>query len=58
MNYFISLLLQFPLHYVLVNGLAALTGLTGLAAWWFVPIAIGIVFMYDFGETIRRGELK
>ena len=55
MNYFISLLLQFPLCYVLVNGLAALTG---LAAWWFVPIAIGIVFMYNFGETIRRGELK
>ena len=56
MNYFISLLLQFPVFYVLVNGLAALTGLTGLAAWWFVPIAIGIVFMYNFGENIRRGR--
>jgi hypothetical protein len=55
MNYFISLLLQFPVFYVLVNGLAALTG---LVVWWFVPIAIGIVFMYDFGENIRRGELK
>ena len=53
MNYFISLLLQFPVYYVLINGLAALTG---LAAWWFVPIAIGIVFMYDLGETIRRGK--
>ena len=53
MNYFISLLLQFPLYYVLINGLAALTG---LVAWWFVPIAIGIVFMHDFGGNIRRGE--
>jgi hypothetical protein len=53
MNYFISLLLKYPVFYVLVNGLAALTG---LAIWWCVPITIGIVFMYDFGETIRRGE--
>jgi hypothetical protein len=53
MNYFISFLLRFPVYYVLINGLAALTG---LVAWWFVPIAIGIVFMYDFGETIRRGK--
>ena len=54
MNYFISFLLRFPVCYVIINGLAALTGLTGLAAWWFVPIAIGIVFMYDLGENIRK----
>jgi hypothetical protein len=55
MNYFIfiSLLLQFPVYYVLVNGLAALTGLD---IWWRVPITIAIVFMYNFGENIRRGE--
>ena len=55
MNYFIfiSLLLQFPVYYVLVNGLAALTG---LAIWWCVPITIAIVFMYNFGENIRRGN--
>ena len=53
MNYFISFLLRFPVCYVLINGLAALTG---LVAWWFVPIAIGILFMYDFGENIRSGE--
>lgn len=51
MNYFISLLLQFPVFYVLVNGLGALTE---LSVWWRVPITIAIVFMYNFGETIRK----
>ncbi len=51
MNHFISLLLQFPVYYVLVNGLASLTG---LAIWWCVPITVVIILMYDIGEMFRR----
>jgi hypothetical protein len=54
MKIFISYLLQFPLYYVVVNGLAALTG---LSIWWGVPIGVLIVFSYDVGEMIRRREL-
>ena len=52
MNYFIPYLLQFPVYYVLVNGLAALTG---LSIWWCAPIAVVLDLMYCFGENIRRG---
>lgn len=40
MNYFICFILQLPACYVLVNGLAALTG---LAIWWCIPITVVIV---------------
>ena len=53
MNYFISFMLQFPVYYVLVNGLAALTG---LSIWWCIPIAVVLDVMYCAGENIRRGE--
>ena len=51
MKYFISYLIQFPLYYVLVNGLAALTG---LSVWWCVPIGVVIGLCYDIGEMVRR----
>ena len=53
MNYFISFLLQMPMYYVVVNGLAALTG---LSAWWCVPICVVIGLCYDIGERVWRGE--
>ncbi len=51
MNYFISFLLQMPMYYVVVNGLAALTG---LSVWWCVPICVVIGMSYDIGEMVRR----
>jgi hypothetical protein len=54
MKIFISYLLQFPLYYVVVNGLAALTG---LSIWWCVPIGVLIGSSYAAGEMIRRREL-
>jgi len=54
MNYLISFLLQFPLYYVVVNGLAALTGLN---IWWCVPICVVIALLYDIGEMVRKREL-
>jgi hypothetical protein len=54
MKTFISYLIQYPLHYVVVNGLAALTG---LSSWWCVPIGVLIGLSYDAGEMIRKREL-
>ncbi len=54
MNYLISFLLQLPLYYVLVNGLASLTGLN---IWWCVPICVGVMMCYNIGEMVRRKEL-
>jgi hypothetical protein len=53
MKIFISYLIQYPLYYVVVNGLAALTG---LSVWWCVPICVVIGMSYDIGEMMRRGE--
>jgi hypothetical protein len=53
MKYFISFLLQLPLYGVVINGLAAITG---LSVWWCVPIGVVIGVMYVIGEAIRRGD--
>lgn len=53
MKYIIQFILQFPTYYVLVNGLAALTGLSD---WWCVPICVAIVISYDIGEMIKRED--
>ena len=54
MNTIISLLLQFPVYYIIVNGLAALTG---LSVWWCIPICVVVMLSYDVGEMIRRDGL-
>lgn len=54
MNYFIAFLLKFPLYYVLISGLVALTG---LSIWWCIPICTVICLSYDIGEMVRRREL-
>jgi hypothetical protein len=54
MKLFISLLLQFPLFYVLANGFIALTGLN---IWLSIPICVMIGLCYDIGEMFRKGEL-
>jgi hypothetical protein len=51
MNYFISFLLQMPMYYVVVNGLAALTGIN---IWWCVPICVVVMMSYDIGEMVRK----
>jgi len=51
MNYIISFLFQFPLYYVLVNGLVALTG---LSIWWCIPISTVIGLSYDIGEMVWK----
>jgi hypothetical protein len=51
MKLIISYLIQYPLYYVVVNGLAALTGLN---IWWCVPIGVVIGMSYDIGEMMRR----
>lgn len=51
MKIFISFLLQFPAYYIVVNGLAALTG---LSVWWCVPICVVVMLSYDIGEMVRR----
>jgi len=53
MNYFISFIFKYPIYYVVVNGLAALTG---LSVWWCVPIATVIVLSYDIGEKIMERD--
>jgi uncharacterized membrane protein len=50
-NTLLAFPLQFPLMFVLVFGVHSLTDLN---IWWCVPITIGIVFMYNFGENIRK----
>jgi len=49
-----SFLLQFPVYYIIVNGLAALTG---LSVWWCIPICVVVMLSYDIGEMIRRDKL-
>lgn len=53
MRYIISFLLKYPVYYVVVNGLVAITGLN---IWWCVPICVIIGLMYDIGEL--HNELK
>lgn len=51
LKFFISFLLQYPLYYVIGNGLITLTGL----AWsWAILISVALVLMYDLGEIIRK----
>lgn len=52
-KYIIIFVLQYPIYYVLVNGLSVLLGLN---VWWCVPIASVIALMYDIGEKFRRGD--
>ena len=51
MNYLISFLLKFPVFYIVVNGLAALTGLN---IWWCVPICVIVMLSYDISEMVRK----
>jgi hypothetical protein len=51
MNYLIHFLLSFPVYYIVVNGLAALTGLN---IWWCVPICVVVMMSYDIGEMVRN----
>jgi hypothetical protein len=51
MKTFISVLLQFPVYYITVNGLTALTGLN---IWWCVPICAIVMMSYDIGEMVRK----
>jgi len=51
MNYLINFLLSFPVYYIVVNGLAALTGLN---IWWCVPICVVVMVSYDIGEMVRK----
>jgi hypothetical protein len=53
MNYVISFLLKYPVYYIVVNGLAAITG---LSVWWCVPICVGVMLMYDIGEMMGRND--
>jgi len=53
MNTIISFLLKFPVYYIIVNGLVALTG---LSVWWCVPICVVVMLSYDIGEMMRRGD--
>ena len=52
-NILLSFPFQFPLLFVLVFGVRFLTDLN---VWWCTLIAYVLVFSYDFGESIRRGE--
>jgi hypothetical protein len=52
-NTLLAFLLQLPVYYVLVNGLAAITG---LSVWWCIPICVVIGLMYDIGEMIMRNN--
>lgn len=54
MKTIISFLLQFPVYFIVVNGLGALTG---LSAWWCIPICVVVMLSYDIGEIIRRDGL-
>ena len=50
-NLLLAFPLQVPLMFAVVFGVHFLTG---LSIWWCVPITIAIVFMYNFGENIRK----
>jgi hypothetical protein len=54
MKTIISFLLQFPVYYIVANGLGALTG---LSVWWCIPICVVVMLSYDIGEIIRRDGL-
>jgi hypothetical protein len=54
MKTFISFLLESPVYYIVVNGLAALTG---ISVWWCIPICVVVMLSYDIGEMIRRDGL-
>jgi hypothetical protein len=54
MKTIITLLLQFPVFYIVGNGL---TSLTGLSVWWCIPIGVVALVSYDIGEMIRRDGL-
>jgi hypothetical protein len=52
-NTLLAFPLQIPLIFVLIFGVRFLTDLN---IWWCVGIAYVLVLLYDFGETVRRGE--
>ena len=54
MKTIIAFLLQLPIYFIAVNGLAVLTGLSVL---WCIPICAVVMFSYDIGEIIRRDGL-
>jgi hypothetical protein len=54
MKTLIALPLQFPVYCIVVNGLAALTG---ISVWWCIPICVVVMLSYDIGEMIRRDGL-
>jgi hypothetical protein len=54
MKTIIYFLLQYPVYYIVVNGLAELTG---LSVWLCIPITVIALVSYDIGEIIRRDGL-
>jgi hypothetical protein len=53
MIYVFSFLLKYPVYYIVINGLAAITG---LSVWWCFPICVGVTLMYDIGEILERDD--
>jgi hypothetical protein len=51
MKTIITLLLQLPVFYIVVNGLAALTG---ISVWWCIPICVVVMLSYAIGEMVRK----
>jgi hypothetical protein len=51
MKTLIALPLQFPVYYIVVNGLAELTE---LSVWWCIPICVVVMLSYDIGEMVRK----
>ena len=51
MKHIISFLLKFPLYYVVLNGLVALTGFSILQC---IPICTVIGLSYEIGEWVRK----
>lgn len=49
----IIFLIQYPLYYVVANGLSLLTGWN---IWWCIPLCVLIVLSYDIGRMIGRGD--
>lgn len=47
MKIIISCLLKYPLYFVLLNGIVALTGIN---IWLAVPVSVGIVLLYRLGQ--------
>ena len=50
----LTFLLQFPLIYIVVEGVASIQG--GELSWQGIIIAFVLLAMYDVGEYIRKAE--